>query len=159
MSSLYCIDTSSLLKLKDYPRDVFPSLWMNRERLISEQRIIAPREVLRELVLGDDEIARWAKQNRVMFLDVDDAQATTLREILQRFPALSDHMKAGPHADPLLVALTLAKTRENPSSDCMVVTEERLRGKGSLRIPSICVELGIRAITLLDFLRQEGLSF
>ena len=39
----YCIDASSLLKMKeDFPRKVFPALWDRMEKLIKDGRLFAP---------------------------------------------------------------------------------------------------------------------
>jgi hypothetical protein len=47
---LYCVDSSSLIRLKqDFPRSVFPAVWEKIEELVEQERIIAPDEVLREI--------------------------------------------------------------------------------------------------------------
>jgi Domain of unknown function (DUF4411) len=64
---IYCIDASSLIKLKqDFPRAVFPSVWKRVEQLVVDTRLIAPDEVARELE-PDDELRPWAKQHKKMF--------------------------------------------------------------------------------------------
>ncbi|MCK4820763.1 DUF4411 family protein, partial [bacterium] len=69
----YCIDTSALIDLwrRNYPRDIFKSLWNEIEDLISYRRLVAPREVLKELEKQDDELLVWAKKNLEMFIDLD----------------------------------------------------------------------------------------
>jgi hypothetical protein len=58
----YCIDASSLLKLKeDFPRKVFPALWDRMEQLIKDGRLFAPEEVFKEIEF-DDEISAWVVQ-------------------------------------------------------------------------------------------------
>jgi Domain of unknown function (DUF4411) len=157
---VYVVDTSSLIDLaRLYPRDVFSSLWDALERMCDDSRLCAPREVFRELTRRDDEIARWAKSKPALFVEVDEEQARVLAEIAERFPEIADEMKLGPHADPWLVALALVKNRSMPADPCHVVTEERPGGPGSVKLPNVCSQFGVRTLTLLEFFREEGLKF
>jgi uncharacterized protein DUF4411 len=53
----YCSDTSALIELHaTYGGDVFVSLWQNVAGLVKEGRLIAPREVLREIEKKDDDL-------------------------------------------------------------------------------------------------------
>lgn len=146
MPSVYVMDTNSLIELKRYPRDVFSSVWQFVERLVRERRVIAPHEVLREVEVGDDEIEQWARTHGEMFIDLDADQAAVLKEVLASFPQIHDPSKQGPHADPLVVALAVARTRSDPSSQYLVVTEA-----------NVCQAFGIEFKTLIEFFRQEGL--
>jgi len=53
----YIFDTGPFIDLKNYPRDVFTSLWENFKQMISEGEILSSSEVFRELEDYDDEIA------------------------------------------------------------------------------------------------------
>ena len=159
MATIYLIDNDSLIKLKQYPRAVFVSLWERIEALVEEGRLIAPHEVFREVTKGDDEIERWAKGRRGMFVDLDGAQTVALKEVLARFPGIHDPEKTEADADPVLVAMCLAKTRADPGTEYCVVTEEKLRGPGSMRIPNVCEALGLPAINLLKMFEREGFRF
>jgi len=47
----YCIDTSALIDFnRTYPRDVFPSLWEKMELMVKNGNLIAPKEVLNEIL-------------------------------------------------------------------------------------------------------------
>lgn len=157
---LHCIDTSSLIELKRYPRDLFGPLWIFLEELIAFDRLIAPNEVLRELEKGDDEIYKWALTQRKAFVDLTPELGDVLTEILKDIPELgkSIAMKPGPYADPLLVALALLRIRSG-SSKCAIVTQEKGGGTGSVKIPNLCSRYGITAVSLLDMVRLEGLKF
>jgi len=159
MAGLHCIDTSSFITLKHYPRDLFNPLWSFMEELIVKGRLIAPNEVLRELSKQDDNIYKWAKTQKPAFLGLDAAQGAVLREVLAQFPALAAAMKVSAHADPIVVSLALLHTRRNPANPCVVVTEEKLRGAGSHKVPNVCNYFGLKTSTLLDVLREEGLAF
>ena len=94
-----------------------------------------------------------------MFIDLDEAQVTALKEVLAEYPGIHDSEKTDADADPILVALCLAKTRCDASSRYHVVTEERMRGPGSVRLPNVCQALGLEAIPLLEMFRREGFRF
>jgi hypothetical protein len=129
------------------------------EDLMVRGRLISPHEVLRELSKRDDEIYKWAKTQKRAFIDLDGDQGNVLNEVLAEFPALAAAMKASAHADPIVVSLALVQTRRDPKNPCTVVTEEKLRGEGSHKVPNVCRRFGLKTSTLLDVLRAEGLSF
>ena len=61
----YIIDSSSLVKLNRYnPLDVFPSIWKNLEKLASNNRLLAPKEVLNEIKEDDDQLSKWAMKQK-----------------------------------------------------------------------------------------------
>jgi hypothetical protein len=136
MNGQYSVDTSSLIELKHFPRDVFGSVWDTLEELIKAKRLFAPHEVFRELQKGDDEIFKWAKAQPGLFVDLDAVQGTLLADLLARFPAMAAPAKVGPHADPLVVALARSRL-DSDGSGCHVVTEEKLKGAGSVKIPNV----------------------
>lgn len=147
----YCIDTNALIDLwrRFYPPDVFPSLWKNLENLISDRRLVAPREVFKELENLDDELLKWARNHRGMFEDLDYQQVDQVKDILRRFPRLVDENKIIPDADPFVIALARSKgwtviTSENPGNP-----------GGPPRIPDVCKEYEVRCIKLLEFFREQ----
>ena len=60
----YSLDTSAILNAwqRNYPPDLFPTLWRNIEGLIDAGVLIASEEVQVELEKKDDEVHEWAKQ-------------------------------------------------------------------------------------------------
>ncbi|RZN14978.1 MAG: DUF4411 family protein [Methanosarcinales archaeon] len=64
-SNCYIIDTSSLVQLnRNNPLDVFPTIWKKLEALIKENRLVAPKEVLLEISQNDDQLNKWAKNQK-----------------------------------------------------------------------------------------------
>jgi len=129
------------------------------EELMKAGHLIAPHEVLRELSKQDDEIHKWAKTQKAAFIDLDADLGNVLNEVLAAFPALAAAMKTSPHADPIVVSLALLRSRNDPKNPCTVVTEEKMRGEGSHKVPNVCKKFGLKTGTLLDVLREEGLKF
>ena len=90
---IYIIDTSSLIEMKDkYPVDVslFKPVWKKVEEVCQEGRLIAPVQVLKEIEQVDDELKRWAKSKRKIFIKPYKSQCDKVLEILSRFPFLAN---------------------------------------------------------------------
>lgn len=162
MESVYVMDTSSFIELKNrYPPRVFRSLWCNIEKLCENNRLIAPLEVREEIERGDDDLVKWVKKFKKIFLRPDGRQARKVQEILAQFPFLAHFEKEGPNADPWIIALALSrnKTIQSPlfPRNYIVVTEE-LRAKPN-KIPFVCEHYGIECINLLELFRRENWQF
>ena len=97
----FVIDSSSLIRLaRENPRQQYRQLWDRIEALIADGRLVAPREVRREIEKGDDELEKWAKRWSEMFVDPDQSQAEFLEQIGARFLGLVDPERTSAHADP-----------------------------------------------------------
>ena len=70
----YSVDTSVLLNAwwRNYPPDLFPTLWRNIESLADNGVMLASEEVLVELQKKDDEVHAWATGRAQMFVPIDD---------------------------------------------------------------------------------------
>jgi hypothetical protein len=160
----YVIDTSSLIELKKFPIDVFPSLWKNIEALIDMGFMISHKEVLKELSYQDDALKKWAQKQKKFFKELDAYQIKIVKEILKKYPSLAKSDSESPSADPFVIALAIEFNR-NPQKTLtlsiqqrVVVSEERLRGF-RVRIPFVCKEYGIECITMIEMCRSEGWKF
>lgn len=158
---IYCIDASSLIKLKqDFPRAVFPAVWKRVEQLVAEGRLIAPEEVAKEIE-PDDELRPWAKQHKRMFRRLDQQQLDLTQEIAAAFPALAKPGRFGPAADAFVVALARQESQSADSlfdskPECVVVTEE---GRTPHKIPGACARYRIECLALVDLFQREGWVF
>lgn len=153
---IYCIDTSSLILLKDvYPRDIFPSVWEKVENVIMKGYVIAPREVLRELEKQEDELLQWARRLN-FFRDPDSNQLQVVKDIMKRFPRLVDPYKTTADADPFVIALAKGE-------GCTVITEEipadLTNPSSKPKIPNVCNELKVKWIPLQEFFREQKWKF
>jgi len=165
MDTYYIIDSSSLIELnRKYPIDVFPSLWKNVESLIKTGFLLSHEEVYKEIIDGDDQLARWARRHKRLFKGYDEDQLEIVREILVKYPSLvkADNEKAS--ADPFLIAMAVMHLRDKQTTlfkskkGKLIVTEEKLRGS-RVRIPLVCKNYGIDCIDVLEMYRQEGWKF
>lgn len=166
---IYCIDSSALIDLRlIYPRGTFPSLWKKLSQLVKDGRLIAPREVWRE-VKRDDEIPAWVKveDNGRMFLKQTAASIRIAVDIVSRFPGLVDPDKETADADPFVVAL--AKSRHEEGQDLfasqrhVVLTSEKAKPHGKPKIPDVCAAYEVECLSgsraLTDFFAQESWVF
>jgi hypothetical protein len=158
---VYCIDASSLIKLKqDFRRNVFSTVWDKVEKLIQEDRLVAPNEVLEE-IKNDDVLGPWARKNKQMFKKLDQKLVERAGEVAGRFPELAMPGRFGPAADPFVVGLARVRDQDlsgsllSSASRCMVVTEER----GTNRIPGACKHYGLTCVSLVDLFEREGWKF
>jgi hypothetical protein len=158
--AIYCIDTSALIDLgRRYPPKVFGALWREIERLINRSRLIAPREVLRELKRGDDEMYKWARKHDQMFVELDGEQMAIVREIQGAFPRWVDHEADAPIADPFVIALARKQTLLNAVAPRVVVSHENPGGPGATKIPNVCERYAIEHIQLVELFTREGWTF
>jgi uncharacterized protein YacL len=151
----YCIDTNALVDLwrRLYPIDVFPSLWKNIEELARSGKLIAPREVLKELEQVDDDLLKWVKKHGRMIVGLETEQLDRVKEILRVFPTLIEPNKTIPDADPFVIALAMTES-------VVVVTNERMAGPGARpKIPNVCSRYGVKCLNLLDFFREQKWNF
>jgi hypothetical protein len=154
---LFCIDTSALLHgwRRDYPPDVFSSVWVNIANLADSGILIAPEEVLLELERGGDDVYAWAKSHRNMFLPADEQVQKEVERVVNGWCSfVPDHSRDGIWADPYVIALASVK-------GATVVTGEKPVGPDAKRpkIPNICTSIGIPHTDLLGLVRAFGWEF
>lgn len=156
--SSYCIDTSALIDLSYlYSPDVFPRLWSNLEALINEGKVISPKEVFKELERKDDELLKWAKGFKKMFINLDPEQINKVKEIQAKFPNFVDVNKTTPEADPFLISLAINKGSTVISMEKPV--NLKVNPKARPRVPDVCIDYNVKCVFLIDFFREQKWSF
>jgi hypothetical protein len=150
----YIFDSGPFIYLKNYPQDVFSSLWSNFERMIKDAEIISSIEVFRELEDYDDEIAVWAKNNKQIFIKPSLDEQQLVRQILAKHPDLVKEeaiLLGKPYADPFVIAQ--AKVH-----NCVLVHSEKFKPNAH-KIPNVCKSFDVDEIPLFEFFRREKWSF
>lgn len=151
----YCFDTMIVINLhRQFPRDVWPSVWARVEGIVEAGRAFLPRQVLIELERVDDDCAPWCRnfQGFVVEAEADEV------ELVARIARVHGDWVTPRHneADPWLVAHAVARGRQ-------LVTAERMKGAGTadrnLKIPNIAAEFGATSLDFNALARQEGWSF
>ncbi|WP_287903751.1 DUF4411 family protein [Arthrobacter sp.] len=155
---MYLLDANILIEAKNryYAFDIAPGFWTWLERAHAGRLACSIDAVRDELVVGNDELAVWAKNHPSFFRTIDQG---TIRHFapLTRWAASRDFTPAalaafaGDAADYLLVAY--AKEHEH-----VVVTHERpnAHSKARVLIPDACLGLGVEFSDPFKMLRATG---
>lgn len=162
MSIVYCIDTSAWIDLKEiYPFGVFPSLWNKLDTLIQNDVLISPHQVYVELKQWEDDVFRWVNKRKKLFRQLDEERIAVAKEVLNKFPTLTDPQKETEDADPFVIALAIVETKNLQllGDQCAVVSQEKGRVGTKMKIPDVCNHYGIKHFLLIDFFNNEGWKF
>lgn len=159
------MDTSAFIALdKDYPFEVFPSLWDEFIiRLVNERRLISPDEVKEELKRKDNELLRWVTKHCCsVFIKPDIKIMERVKDIMDIFPNLiNENSPSHNQADPFVIASAL-ETRDAPpgilmNPEVMVITYEKFTGNlQGPKMPDICKYYGLKVGRLIDIFKNEG---
>ncbi|WP_026963091.1 DUF4411 family protein [Alicyclobacillus herbarius] len=155
---MYCFDTNVFINSwrTAYPPDVFSSFWEKIDSLIRKEMVIAPTQVLSELQRGGDDLFTWVKEREHIFVETDEHIEEVVSDIVNTYRDrfLPKTVHDGIWADPYVIALAKAKNG-------IVVTQEALVGPNQtkIKIPNVCVDLGIKYINTIELIRREGWTF
>lgn len=161
-SNHYIIDSSSLMALNRHnPLDVFPTVWRKIESLIKKGLLLAPKEVLNEIIAGDDQLAKWAKKQNKLFREPTEEQIKIVKDILKDYSSLvKENRKYDADSWVIALAIELASSSQKTLAPVkrIVVTEEKLRGD-KIKIPYVCQKYNIESIDIVEMFRIEGWKF
>lgn len=103
----YCIDSCYLITwIKiHYPKETFPTLWNKFEESVNNDMIVSSEIAYKELKDYDDWLSKWVKQNKKIFIPVDDIQQNFITEIQTVFPNIINPNSQDESADPFIIAL------------------------------------------------------
>lgn len=152
---IYCVDTSAWLDgwSRDYPPDVFPSLWDKLAECVASGVLRCSEEVYVELEKKDDGLHGWLKLRKEVLVSINEDVQRIALELLKAHPRLVDTHRNRSQADPFVIA-----TAEHLKA--VVVTGEKPRGKLDIpKIPDVCEARNIRCITFLEMLRELEWKF
>lgn len=149
----YVIDSSALFDLKDfYPERIFRGLWERFNEMCEQQLIIAPREVLREIKRGNDELVDWANDHAGIFLEPCDEEQLLNQKILAVYPEKEIiKYSTRPWADPLVIAC--AKYYG------LVVIQHESTDPNQFKIPPVAKKFDVNCIRLIEFFDEQNWAF
>ena len=155
----YLIDTDVLIRAKNlhYGFDLCPGFWDWLVAANGNGKVFSIEKVLDELRAGDDDLAEWATAHRELFIAPSEQTIAALTQatdwaMQQEFqPTAIDTFLQG--ADCFLVAEALAQgfdvvTHEIPSDSVRRV-----------KIPNVCIGLGVKCLEPFQMLRLEKARF
>jgi hypothetical protein len=163
---IYCVDTSSLVTIQRiYRLSKLEGVWEFLDELANGGRLIAPREVLEELKVGqDDELYQWAKKHIGIFRQLTPKQWQVGKDIVNdpKYKGFVDPDKEIPEADPFVIALAVEEqkqTRLIPETWVIVAGESHAKQGKKPRIPDVCIDprYNIKCIPTVDWFEREGL--
>lgn len=159
----YLLDSNTLIEAKNryYGIKFCPAYWdfIHKQNLASQVGSITI--VQDELKKGNDELADWAKDNKQLFVGIDDeATQKSYISIVNHIAPSSAGMRPGAMdefldgADPWLIAKAIV-------TGATVVTHETYNPsiKKKFLIPNICTDLGVRYITTFEMLEELEAEF
>jgi predicted nucleic acid-binding protein len=87
---IYCVDTSAWLDgwARDYPPDVFPSLWDKLAECILAGTVRCSEEVYVELEKKDDALRDWLRKRKQVIVPIDKKIQIIVAELLGAYPRL-----------------------------------------------------------------------
>jgi hypothetical protein len=138
--------------------DICPGFWEWLARENTTGRVRSIEQVGTELSVGTDELATWASSlGDEFFLPADAAMLPALGSVSQWVTtrnytpaAVSTFLQV---ADYYLVARALAH------GDVVVTHEVASQAQRKVKIPDVCIGLGVRFMNPFDMLRAEGVRF
>ncbi|MGI8402017.1 MAG: DUF4411 family protein [Gemmatimonadaceae bacterium] len=157
----YLLDANIFIQARKlhYGFDFCPAFWEWLDRENKADRVLSIEKVGDELDAGDDDLKDWAAaRGAALFLPPDQA-------MLQSLPRVSTWVSGRPYspaavstffqlADYYLVGRALAH------SDVLVTHEiSEPLSKKKVKIPDVCIGLGIKCVTPFEMLRKERARF
>ena len=158
--SKYLLDSNIFIQAKNlhYGFDFCPAFWQWLEKQNEAGKVASIEKVSEELFAGEDELSEWAKeQGDDFFLNADSAVVPLLGEVSawvndQNYEpaAISTFLQV---ADYWLVAHAKAH-------DWTIVTHETPSDSArKVKIPNVCIGMGLRCISPYEMLRREKAKF
>jgi len=156
---IYLLDSNIFIQAKNlhYGMDFCPAFW---DWLIEKNKagiVFSIDKVADEISAGNDELTKWAEDNDNLFRKTD-------MQVVAKFGAISDWAMNQNYeqgainiflqtADFYLVAHTMA-------GDYVLVTHELPSNSlKKIKIPNVCIGLGLSFTTPYDMLRREKARF
>jgi hypothetical protein len=110
--------------------------------------LVASEEVYLELQKKQDELSQWARHRRQMFIPADAAIQAAVSDIMRTHSALVNVKTGGSAADPWVIALAQVRS--------LTVVSGEIRRPSKVMIPDVCDAKGVRHISLLEMIREQG---
>lgn len=154
---IYIFDSNVLINLfKNFYKSVFVSLWQIFDTYIINEKITSVREVFNEIEERDDQLSKWAKQNRKIFTQPSIEELAFIKEIFkvthfQNLIRTEERLKGKPVADPFVIS------KAKIINGC-VVSDEKIK-ENAAKIPNICEHFNVPYLNLEEFMKKENWTF
>lgn len=151
----YVIDTSVWLSLRTVM--AVPGMWDRLNALMTDGRIVIPREVVDEIGLHGDKLDQWIHEHEGCHRPTEHVWDLA-GEIANQFPDLVDIRKKF-DADSFVIATAIAEKEARATGmfpcEVYVVTNERRKLPGKVAIPDACDALTVKVTDLTGWFVLE----
>jgi uncharacterized protein DUF4411 len=149
----YVIDTSALFDLKGkYPSRIFTRLWELFNEMCSRNQIVAPREVLREIKRGDDELLDWSTNYSEIFLEPSDGEAPIVQSLFAIYPReIVVKYSTRPWADPMVIACAIHYR--------LPIVQQETNDANQYKIPPMAAKFKVKCLNLVAFFDEQDWRF
>jgi predicted nucleic acid-binding protein len=156
----YLLDANVFIQAKNlhYGFDICPAFWEWLDREHAAKSVFSVEKVGDELVAGADELADWAQARKTSFFVQPDAPVLGALATVAAWVTNNGYDPAAVNtflqvADYYLVAHALAH-------GLTVVTHEKPADSvRKIKIPNVCIGVGVKAMTPFEMLRVERARF
>ncbi len=156
----YVLDSNVFIQANNlhYGFDFCPAFWDWLDHSSQKSNVLSISQVYGELVAGNDELAEWSKlRENSFFRDMDNKTVPKLAEVAEwtqnqnyQPAAISTFLQV---ADYYLIAYALAHGH-------VVVTHEvPADSVRKIKIPNVCIGMGVKWINPFEMLRREQAVF
>jgi hypothetical protein len=157
----YLLDTNTLIQAKNeyYAFDLCPGFWDWLDLAFERGHVYSIEPVLKELRDGDDALTDWANARpEGFFLPVDAAASARIADVV-RWVQAADFKDAAKRdflakADPILIACAWAHGHVLATHEVHIPGEKK-----KVKIPTVCMQLGVESVRTFDMLRRQSASF
>lgn len=119
--------------------------------MVSVGTLFCSEEVLVELERQDDELTKWAKSQASIFISMDAAIEAAVKRVVA-IPNVVKGVSTKHSADPFVVAVAMVRS-------ATVVSNEGVGSPQNPKIPFICGKLGVKHLSLAQFVASQGWTF
>ena len=156
----YLLDANIFIQASNvhYGFDFCPAFWQWLDKSNTLGTVLSIRQVQDELAQGNDELADWAKtKGKSFFKDTDEATFSKLSEVATWIQSKNYEPSAiatfSQVADYYLTAYALAHGHTLVTHEVPADTTKKIK------IPNLCLGLGIAQINPYQMLRRENVKF
>ncbi|MGH7553310.1 MAG: DUF4411 family protein [Longimicrobiales bacterium] len=156
----YLLDANVFIQAKNlhYGFDFCPAFWDWIDRENKERRVYCIERVGDELRAGADELAQWAEQMRDRLFPAPEPSLLAALPRVSTWVTSQTYSAAAVNtflhvADYYLVSQALAR------GDVVVTHEHPANSVNKVKIPNVCIGLGVKCMTPYEMHRAERARF
>jgi hypothetical protein len=131
---------------------IVPSLWERLDELAKSGELISTEEVLVEIERKEDGLHAWVNERKDMFHELTDEVQAAVTKIMVEFPKFVDERTGKSFADPFVIATAMV-------TETIVVTGESYGTPNRPMIPVVCDHYGVKWISTIQLIENEGWQF